>query len=114
MDVEPHTSTPTPTPTRKSSGYRRLQGRHKELIAIHENLQAEHDALREDVERLLEQHKRLLGAVKSGPSWPDLANNTLSTLEAAPDPRGLQAVAASLAQLQSRLAQIVARAGVNP
>jgi hypothetical protein len=75
-----------PTPTRKSSGYRRLQTRHRDLIAIHERLQNEHDALKDDVERLLAQHTRLMDAVKSGPNlnWHELANCTLPNLRPTP------------------------------
>jgi hypothetical protein len=63
----------TPTPKRKSSGYRRLQGRHHELIELYENLMkdhtaltAKHEELQLDVQRLLEQHTRLMQAVRIG------------------------------------------------
>ena len=37
---------------RKSSGYRRLQGRHKALIETYENLLRDHDDLRLEHEQL--------------------------------------------------------------
>jgi hypothetical protein len=61
-------------PNRKSSGYRRLQGRHQDLIKLyeilmkdHEALTAKHEELQADAQRLLVQHRRLMQAVQSGP-----------------------------------------------
>ena len=117
MDVTPQ----TPTSGRKSSGYRRLQGRHREIIELYENLMkdhaaltAKHEELQLDVQRLLEQHTRLMQAVRSGPNWAEMANDTLTQLAAHPNPAALQGTAAALAQLQNHLAAIVARAGVYP
>ena len=77
MDVTPQ----TPTSGRKSSGYRRLQGRHREIIELYENLMkdhaaltAKHEELQLDVQRLLEQHTRLMQAVRSGPNWAEMPN----------------------------------------
>jgi predicted metal-dependent hydrolase len=62
---------------RKSSGYRRLQGRHKALIETYENLRRDHDDLRLEHEQLetafnelLALHQGLLEDVKTRQSRP--------------------------------------------
>jgi len=50
-------------------------------------------------------------AVRSGPSWPEMAAEALAQLAARPTPSALQGTAAALAQLQNHLAAIVARGG---
>ena len=71
-DVEQIETQEPQTPKRKSSGYRRLQGRHHDLIQAYDNLLKDHTALTAkheelDVQRLLAQHARLMQAVRSGP-----------------------------------------------
>jgi hypothetical protein len=80
----------------------------------HAALTAKHEELQLDVQRLLEQHTRLMQAVRSGPNWAEMANDTLTQLAANPNPAALQGTAAALAQLQNHLAAIVARAGGYP
>jgi hypothetical protein len=104
---------------KKSSGYRRLQARHRSLIAEKEALQRDYYALldqqaslQRDVDNLLAQHQKLMKASKSPSApaaWFDGANLTLAQLAADPDPRAVQIFVAALAQLQSRLSPIVAR-----
>lgn len=94
--------------SRPRSGYARLRYRHQDLIAAHDDLKAEHEALQVSVDRLLAEHQRLMQAVKT-PSWFEGANKVLAELEANPDTRALQVLAAALAQLQQRLAVIVTR-----
>jgi hypothetical protein len=62
---------------RKSSGYRRLQGRHKALIETYENLIRDHDDLRLEHQQLetafnelLALHQGLLAEVKARQSRP--------------------------------------------
>jgi len=119
-DVEIKTQEPEQPnqPDRPSSGYSRLRNRHRELIAAHEALRNDHEVLRAayaqlegDVQRLLEQHTRVMQAVRSGPSWPEMAAEALEQLAARPNPSALQGTAAALAQLQNHFAAIVARAG---
>ena len=108
----------TPEQPRKSSGYRRLQVRHRALIAEHDALLSENAALtyqqeqlQQDIDRLLEQHGRLMQNAKATPAsnWFEGANLTLAQLAAAPEPRALQVMTAALAGLQQRLAQIIMR-----
>ena len=112
-----------PEAPRKSSGYRRLQVRHRNLLAEHEVLKAElaerdqiESELQASIDRLLEQHKRIMqtvkGAVRYGeppPSWHEGANAILGQLENHPDRLALQTMTAAIAQLQGRLASIVLR-----
>jgi hypothetical protein len=60
-----------PEAPRKSSGYRRLQVRHRNLLAEHEVLRADlserdqiESELQASIDRLLEQHKRIMQTVK--------------------------------------------------
>ena len=94
-DVEIKTQEPEQPdrPDRPSSGYSRLRNRHRELIAAHEALRNDHEVLRAayaqlegDVQRLLEQHTRVMQAVRSGPSWPEMAAEALAQLAARPTP----------------------------
>ena len=105
-------------PSRPTSGYSRLRNRHRDLIATYESLRNDHEILKAayeqleaDVQRLLEQHTRVMQAVRSGPSWPEMAADALEQLAARPTPSALQGTAAALAQLQNHLAAIVARGG---
>lgn len=119
-DMETATRQPEAAPEqlRKSSGYRRLQVRHRALITDHESLKADHAALldqqlelRADIDRLLEQHGRLMQNAKATPAtnWFEGANLTLAQLAANPDPRAVQIFVAALAQLQTRIGPIVMR-----
>ena len=114
-----------PEAPRKSSGYRRLQVRHRALIAANEGLKAElmerderEAELQQSIDRLLEQHRRIMAEVRPPvrygeslptPSWHEGANVILGQLENSPDRLALQTMAAAIAQLQSRLASIVMR-----
>ena len=119
-DVQQIDLGPTPVPEpKKSSGYRRLQVRHRDLIASHEALKAEllerderEADLQASIERLLEQHKRLMKTVRTPQPqqpWFESANQILASLAEAPEPRALQVMTAALAGLQQRLAQIIMR-----
>ena len=103
---------------KKSSGYRRLQVRHRSLIEQNESLQRDYCALLDqqtelqaDIDRLLEQHGRLMQNAKGTPAanWFQFANLMLAQLAANPDPRTVQIFVSALAQLQARLSPIVAR-----
>lgn len=103
---------------RKSSGYRRLQVRHRTLIEQNESLQRDYYALldqqrelQQDVDRLLAEHQRLMQRAKapSPKGWFEGANLSLAQLAAAPEPRALQVMTAALAGVQQRLAQIIMR-----
>ena len=108
-DIQP--AEPTPQP-KGSSGYRRLQGRHRNLIAEfealksdYEGLQIEQEALQRDVGRLLEQHKRLMAnarAPQPQPNWFEGANLVLSQLAANPDPQACKVMEAALVGLLQR------------
>ena len=108
-----------PEAPRKSSGYRRLQVRHRTLIEQHEALKADlaerdqiESELQASVDRLLEQHKRLMQTVRTPQPqqpWFESANQILASLAEAPEPRALQVMTAALAGLQQRLAQIIMR-----
>jgi hypothetical protein len=112
-----------PEAPRKSSGYRRLQVRHRALIVENEGLKAElserderEAELQQSIGRLLEQHRRIMAEVRSPvrygeppPSWHEGANAILAQLETNPDRLALQTMVGSLAQLQSRLTAIVMR-----
>jgi uncharacterized protein (DUF3084 family) len=107
-----------PEQPRKSSGYRRLQQRHHELIAEHEALRSDHAVLlseqmelQQDINRLLEQHGRLMRDVKSPPSanWFEGAHTVLNQIATQPDLRSTQVFAGALASLQQKLATIVSR-----
>ena len=103
---------PEPVP-RKSSGYRRLQVRHRTLIEQHEALKAElaerdqiESELQASIERLLEQHKRLMQTVRTPQPqqpWFEGANQVLAQLAVDPDQRALQVMTSALAGLQQRL-----------
>jgi uncharacterized protein (DUF3084 family) len=105
--------------SRPRSGYGRLRIRHRDLIADHEALKAEHrellaaqSDLQGSIDRLLEQHKRLMQSVRSPAApqpWFEGANQVLAQLSATPEPRALQVMAAALAGIQQRLAQIIMR-----
>src|SRR6476659_420578 len=84
-------------PSKGSSGYRRLQQRHKALIAEHEALKREHgqlvaeqQGLQTDVDNLLQQHSRLMQAARTPQPWFEGANQVLAQLSEAPDQRSLQ------------------------
>jgi uncharacterized protein (DUF3084 family) len=118
MTMEPATEA-APEQPRKSSGYRRLQTRHRALIGDHEALQRDYYALLDqqrelqaDIDRLLEQHGRLVQTVKAPPqasNWYETANLTLAQLAVAPDPQAVRIFVSALVQLQSRISPIVAR-----
>ena len=108
------------TPEQKPrSGYGRLRGRHRALIAEHEALSKDYftlldkqEALQRDVDNLLAQHERLMKAAKAPPpatNWFESANRTLAQLAANPDPRAVQVFVAALAALQTRVGPIVMR-----
>jgi uncharacterized protein (DUF3084 family) len=117
-DVQQIDMAPAPGP-KKSSGYRRLQVRHRELIGAHEALKAEHQglladqqSLQADVDKLLQQHRRLMETARAPQPqqpWFESANQVLAELAAAPDQRSLQVMTAAIAGLQQRLAQIIMR-----
>ena len=114
-DVQPIDVAPAPG-LKKSSGYRRLQGRNRNLIAEHEALKAEHqgvlaeqETLQADIDKLLQQHQRLMQSARTPQPWFEGANQVLAQLAAAPDQRSLQVMTAALAGLQQRLAQIIMR-----
>ena len=120
MAIEQTEQTPA-SRDKPKSGYARLRNRHRDVIAMYEALRNDHETLRAayeqlegDVQRLLDQHARVMQAVRSGPSWAEMANDALTQLAAHPNPGALQGTAAALAQLQNHLAAIVARAGVHP
>jgi hypothetical protein len=98
---------------RSNSGYRRLQARERaqraEYEAVIQYLREEIARLREsadlppaEIDKMLEEHAAK--ALRNG--WGAAALLTMDELEAYPDVRSVQVIAAVLAQLQLKLASI--------
>jgi hypothetical protein len=110
-DTQPIDIVSSPHP-KGSSGYRRLQGRHKALIAQHEALKREHgellaeqETLQSDIDKLLQQHQRLMQTVREPqpqPNWFEGASLIIGQLAANPDPQACKLMEATLVALLQR------------
>ena len=117
-DVQPIDVAPAPG-LKKSSGYRRLQVRHRDLIASHEALKAEHqgllaeqETLQADIDKLLQQHQRLMQSARTPqpqPNWFEGASLVISQLAANPDPQACKVMEAALVGLLQRTIGLGAR-----
>jgi predicted nuclease with TOPRIM domain len=115
--VEPQTTETTNGNGRAKSGYARLKGRHRAVIAElsalkddYEQQQIEVAALQKDIERLLAEHRRLMANVKAPADWFSGAKVALSQLAQSRDEAAISTMTSALGTLLQRLAQIRLRA----
>jgi predicted nucleic acid-binding Zn-ribbon protein len=111
---------PAPAP-KKTSGYRRLQRRHGELVHAHEALKAElaerderEAELQASIDRLLEQHKRIMQTVRAPqPSaqanWFEGASLTLAQMAQNPDAQAVKILEQALVGLLQKTIALGAR-----